>query len=71
MPKLWCIPQYYPVVYCGIFICPMVLTCNHGYGGVHGCGVDRCRCSMPPDHPQCHPCYTPCRVTLTETMRIK
>ena len=45
-------------MHCGIFIYPMVLTHNCGYGGVHGCGVDGCRCGMPPDHPWCHPCYT-------------
>ena len=44
----------------GIGIYPMVLTCNRGYGVVHGCGVGRCGCGMPPDHPRCHPCYTLC-----------
>ena len=63
MPELQCIPQYYPVVYHGThapqyIICPTVLTCNCGYGGVHGCSVDGCGCGMPPDHPQYHLCYT-------------
>ena len=44
-------------MHCSIFICPMVLTCNHGCGVVHSCGVGRCGCGMPPDCHEWFLCY--------------